>query len=178
VSERNYWISIFNETTWQEFLAAGANVAGFSESRYSLVQQIQPGDYLLCYLTKFSRWIGILKVISTPFMDRTRIWKNGAFPCRVNVEVVIELTLETAVPVLEMKDKLTVFQNLVKPTIWSGAFRVSPFLWKGVDGEAVVEAVHEASRNPVVRPLGKKKHLINSLKITRFAISLSSYSSF
>jgi predicted RNA-binding protein len=145
MDERSYWLSIYNEVTWQEFLVAGGDVAGFSEVRRSLALQIKPGDYLLCYLTGVSRWIGILEVISEPFIDKTPIWKRGTFPYRVRVKILFQLSLETAVPVLEMRDKLTVFQGLANPKIWSGAFRVSPFKWKEIDGEAVAKAVCEAS---------------------------------
>lgn len=150
VSERNYWLTIFSIETWQEFLEAGAETAGFQEIRASLVKKLQPGDYLLCYVTKISRWVGILEVVSGYFVDRSPIWRSGVFPCRVKVKAVICLTPDTAVPVLEMRDELTVFQNLANPKIWSGAFRVSPFQWKASDGEAVVSAVKEASENSVI----------------------------
>jgi hypothetical protein len=52
MASRNYWLDLFTGTTWQEFLDAGATVSGFRESRWSTVQKIRKGDYLLCYLTR------------------------------------------------------------------------------------------------------------------------------
>ena len=49
---------------------------------------MKPGDYLLCYLTGISRWIGVLEVVSEPFKDTTPIWKDEAFPARVRVRSV------------------------------------------------------------------------------------------
>jgi len=80
------------------------------------------------------------------------------FPCRTKVEVIAALTPETAVPVLELNDRLTIFQNLKNPNAWSGPFRGSPARWKHSDGEeAVVYAVMEAIENPVKRPVDKSK---------------------
>ncbi len=81
MSTRSYWLSLFSGTTWQEFLAAGSEVTGFPERRWRTVQQIQPGDYLLCYLTGISRWIGVLEATSEPFLDTSQIWKDNSFPC-------------------------------------------------------------------------------------------------
>jgi predicted RNA-binding protein len=123
---RNYWLDLFTGTTWEEFLSAGGEVSGFRERRWKAVQRIKPGDYLLCYLTGISRWIGVLEVVSEPFRDNTPIWKDEEFPCRVRVRPVATLTPETAVPVFELRDQLSVFQNLKNPNAWTGHFRGSP----------------------------------------------------
>jgi predicted RNA-binding protein len=88
MSSRTYWLDLFTWVTWQEFLAADGAVSGFREGRWNTVQQIKPGDYLLCYLTGVSRWIGILEVVSEPYMDQTPLWKDATFPCRVGVKIV------------------------------------------------------------------------------------------
>jgi hypothetical protein len=45
----------------KEFVESGAKISGFRESRWKSVQSIKRGDYLLCYLTGVSRFIGVLK---------------------------------------------------------------------------------------------------------------------
>jgi hypothetical protein len=135
MSSRTYWLDLFTWGAWQEFLAAGHTVSGFREGRWNSVQRIKPGDYLLWYLTGVSRWIGILEVLSEPFMDQTPLWKDATFPCRVSVKVVVALTPETAVPIESMREQLTIFQNLTSPTAWTGHLRGSPAKWKTPDGE-------------------------------------------
>jgi predicted RNA-binding protein len=154
---RNYWLDLFTWKTWREFLESGGEVSGFREGRWKTVQRIKPGDYLLCYLTGIGRWIGILEVTSEPYQDNSPIWKDEIFPSRVRVKVIAQLLPETAVPVRELKDCLSVFQNLKSPFAWTGHFRGSPAKWKASDGKAVVEAVLEASRNPVTRPIDAAK---------------------
>ena len=122
---RTYWLDLFTGTTWKEFLAAGGEVSGFRERRWKTVQQMEPGDYLLCYLTGISRWIGVLEVVSEPFKDTTPIWKDEAFPARIRVRQVATLAPETAVPVFELRDELSVFRDLKNPNAWTGHFRGS-----------------------------------------------------
>lgn len=157
MGDRNYWLDLFTGITWKEFLSAGGEVSGFRERRWKTVQRIKPGDYLLCYLTGVSRFIGILEVVSKAFRDDSPIWKDEDFPCRLKVKVVVKLTPETAVPVHDLRDELTIFQNLKSPIAWTGHFRGSPAKWKPQDGEAVVRAVMEAKDNPIVRPVDPAK---------------------
>lgn len=157
MSKRNYWLDLFTGATWTEFRNAGASVSGFRESRWATVQKIKPGDYLLCYLTGIGRFIGALEVLTPPFKDKTPIWKDEDFPCRLKVKPVVELTPETAVPVLEMREILSFFQNLTTPRAWTGHFRASPAKWNEADGEAIVQALLEAKANPVRRPVDERK---------------------
>jgi hypothetical protein len=151
---RSYWLDLFTVETWKEFLDHGGDVSGFSEKRHAVVQKIKPGDYLLCYLTRVSRWVGLLEVASEPFVDDKPIWSSRLYPSRVRVRMVLTLRPENGVPVLEMRDKLTIFRDLNNPNYWQGPLRQSPTKWKAADGEAVVQALQEASVNPVERPLG------------------------
>jgi len=157
MKKRQYWLDLFTGVTWEEFRAAGANISGFRKFRWKTIQRIKPGDYLLCYLTGVSRFIGILEVTGEPFLDNTPIWKDEDFPARLKVKTVVELTPETAVPVHELKELLSFFKNLKNPHAWSGRFRGSPAKWNTSDGEAIVKALSEAKKNPVVRSFDKRK---------------------
>ena len=63
MSSRAYWLDLFTGATWREFLDVGAQVTGFRSTRRTTVRQIKEGDYLLCYLTGVSRFIGMLEVV-------------------------------------------------------------------------------------------------------------------
>jgi hypothetical protein len=158
---RTYWLDLFTVETWQEFLSHGGDVSGFRESRWAIVQKIKPGDYLLCYLTGASRWVGLLEVAGEPYFDQEPIWSSQTYPSRLRVRVEVALSPEQGVPVLEMRDQLTVFRDLANPNLWSGPFRGSPRKWKAVDGEAISRALHEAKASPVERPLGPRVRRIS-----------------
>jgi predicted RNA-binding protein len=155
--KRNYWLDLFTGATWDEFKSSGATVSGFRESRWNTVRKIQPGDYLLCYLTGLSRFIGILEVTGGAYKDNTRIWKDEEFPCRLKVKIVAELTPETSVPVHELSGRLSFFKDLVSPHAWTGHFRASPVKWLPEDGEAIVQSVTNATINPTIRPFDPRK---------------------
>jgi len=157
MSNSKYWIDVFTGATWKEFLDSGAEISGFRKHRWKTVQRIKPGDYLLCYLTGVSRFVGVLEVISEGFKDDTPLWDDDDFPCRVKVREVVTLTPETAIPVHELKDELTVFRNLKNPNRWSGAFRGSPAKWEKSDGEVVVNALMNAKVDPVIRPVDESR---------------------
>ena len=90
----------FSPATWQEFVDSDMTVSGFRENRWSTVQRIRPGDYLLCYLTQVSRFIGVLEVTSEPYFERDHsIWKDDDFHCRVNVRVAVCVAVRVAVDV-------------------------------------------------------------------------------
>lgn len=94
------------------------------------------------------------------FKDDAPIWKDDIFPCRLKVKVVVALDPETGVPVREMKDVLSAFKTAKSDSYslaWTGRFRGSPARWSQADGEAVVQAVLSAQKNPVKRPIDPEK---------------------
>jgi hypothetical protein len=152
---RTYWLDLFTVETWKEFQDHGGDVSGFSEKRWAIVQKINPGDYLLCYLTQVSRWVGLLEVMGEPFLDERPIWSSAVYPSRVGVRTILALAPEHGVPVLAMREELSVFRGLDNPNKWQGPFRGSPVRWKPDDAEVIIRALEDAKANPVVRPLGR-----------------------
>jgi hypothetical protein len=152
VSERAYWLDLFSHKTWTEFLKAGGAVTGFRESRWRTAQRISSGDYFLCYLTGVSRWIGLLEVTGKAFQDQSPIWADDPFPVRLPVKLLIALEPDVAVPILELRDQLTIFRNLPNPHAWTGALRGSPARWKSSDAIAVIAALEQAKADPTTRP--------------------------
>ena len=155
---RQYWLDLFSGKTWEEFLKNGATISGFRERRRKIAGKIEPGDYLICYVTGISRFIAILEVKSRTFIDNSKIWEDDAFPVRFKVSLLYKLEPETAIPVLSLKDKLTLFKNLKYPKAWGAFFRGSPIKFNPVDGEIITNSIVEATRNPVKRPFDEEKY--------------------
>jgi len=117
---------------------------------------MKPGDYLLCYRTRLSRWVGVREVTGEPFFDGAPIWSSRVSRAGLASGSSSRCAPSMGVPVLDMRGELTVFQDLDNPNRWQGPFRDSPTRWKAADGEAVLRALHEAQANPVARPLGQR----------------------
>lgn len=138
MTKRGYWLDLFTGTTLKEFIEAGGSASGFPESRWKTMQRVRLGDYLLCYLMGIGRFVGVLEVVKAPYKDSTRIWKGDVYPCRLGVKQVEMLTPETAVPILDLKDRLSIFGPEKKPNAWKGYVRASLSKWTDTDGEIVV----------------------------------------
>lgn len=156
--DRRYWLDLFTGKTWDEFIENGASVSGFRARRRKMAEKIQPGDYLICYLTGISRFIAILEVKSKCYFDETPVFKDEAFPYRFKVASALMLEPSTAVPVLDLKDKLSIFKNLKSKNAWTGFFRGSPAEFEKTDGEAIVMAISDASKKPIKRNFDEKKY--------------------
>ena len=156
---RSYWLDLFTGSTWEEFLAAGGQVSGFRQSRAATVKKIEPGDWLVCYVTGVSRWIGILEVTGASFTSEEPIYTDDVFPARLPVKVVLQLAPENAVPITLLRDKLSYFHH-ESPIAWTGHFRGSPARMKPEDAQVVVDSLNAAVTDPVSRPyqLSKWQH--------------------
>jgi hypothetical protein len=152
-----YWLDLFTYETWQEFLAAGAKVSGFREKQWKAAQKIKPGDIFLCYLTGISRWIGTLEVTGPAYRGDSPIWSNNVFPARLPVKLIDRLEPPTAIPVIEMRDCLSIFRSLKSPHAWTGRFRGSLSKWDPEDGQAIVAAIKGALTNPIERQFDASK---------------------
>jgi len=157
--DRKYWLDLFTGKTWEEFLKHGASVSGFKERRATVARRIRPGDYLICYLTGVSRFIGVLEVLSESYFDTgTRIWEDQLFPVRFKVKVLYALTAKTAIPVHDLKDRLSIFRDAKTPRAWSGFFRGSLVQFDTKDAEAIVGAIRDATTNPIEREFDERKY--------------------
>lgn len=155
--ERAFWVCIFTYQAWENFLADGGRTASFRDRRWRTVQNIKEGDILLCYLTGISRWIGAMQVTGAPYRDTTTLWSDQGWALRAPVKVLANLEPVHAIPVIEMRDQLSLFQNMKNPQAWAGYFHGSPLRWGTRDGELVLEAIAHAVACPVLRPYDPTK---------------------
>ena len=139
MSDRAYWLSLFNQTTWQEFSDSEAEVMGFPETRQNSVRRIKQVDYL----TGVFRWIAVLEVTSEPYDDLAHIWKQAIFHCQVNVEVVASVEPKASVPAFSLSQGLQMF-NILKTPNWGLLFRIAPRELTFPDGETIVTAITKA----------------------------------
>jgi hypothetical protein len=98
-----YYLNLFSPATWEAFVRSPRNVSGFKPRQLPLARRIAAGDKLLCYMTKLSRWCGILEVQDGPFEDDTPIFAAVAdpFTVRFRVAPAICLAADRAVPIRE-----------------------------------------------------------------------------
>ena len=96
-----YFLDLFSPETYAAFKRSSQDISGFRFRHRFAAERIRPGDKLLCYLTKLSRWFGILEVVEGPFQDNTPIFhpEDDPFVIRFKVKPIIWLEPEKAVPI-------------------------------------------------------------------------------
>ena len=66
-----YLLDLFTPETWAAFREVGATVTAFRERHQHLAEQrVSRGDYFVCYLTRLSRWCGVLQAESEAYPRR------------------------------------------------------------------------------------------------------------
>jgi hypothetical protein len=132
-----YWIVASSEDVSERIRKGTLRDYGFDKKHKERVKEVRSGDLFLCYVKKAKKFIGILRITS-PFY-----WDDGEtdFPCRVGFKKVVMLTPDTAVPIDEMKDRLS-FRGRIKNPQNLGLFLMpSPREWAGRDGKLVAYAI-------------------------------------
>src|SRR5688572_26438076 len=94
-----FYTDIFSPETYQAFERSARDISGFRESEQAAASRIVPGDIFVCYMTKLSRWFGLLEVLSKPFVERTPIFyaADDPFVVRFRVRPIVWLPKEKAV---------------------------------------------------------------------------------
>ena len=137
------YLGLFTVESWREFKRHGGKIMGFNEKKAKTVARLQPGDRILCYLSKVSAFVGVLRVTGPSYMDRAEIWSDGVFPCRIPVEVELETPLSSAVPIRSLAGKLSFLPSGSKGTGWTIYVRSSPRRWTKGDASAVTQALQK-----------------------------------
>ncbi|MCC6612974.1 MAG: hypothetical protein IT320_05805 [Anaerolineae bacterium] len=96
-----YYLDLFSPETYEAFLRSDRRISGFRLRHQNAASRIQPGDRLICYLTKLSRWIGVLEVETEFFIQHTPIFYDSQDPfiVRFNVNPLALLPIEKAIPI-------------------------------------------------------------------------------
>jgi predicted RNA-binding protein len=135
-----YYIDLFSPDTYEAFLKSDQMVSGFSESQKNVAARIRPGDKLICYVTKLSRWAGVLEVTGGIYFDDSPIFteSNDPFIIRFKVKPITTLQMEHAIPVSEdlIWNNLSFTSKHPKGSVaWTGFVRSSPRKISDEDGK-------------------------------------------
>lgn len=125
-----YFLSLFSPETYEAFTKSGRDISGFRVRHQNAAARIQPGDKFLCYMTRLSRWVGILEVSTSWFKDETPLFypTEDPFSLRFKVKALAWLPKEKAIPIHEDRvwNELSFTRGHQKGSSkWTGAVRTS-----------------------------------------------------
>ena len=156
-----YFLDLFTPETWQAFRETGAAVTGFRERHLrSARERVKEGDIFLCYLTRLSRWCGVLQAESEAYHDESPIHDElDPFTVRFKVKPLVTLDPELAIPIRDDQvwSNLTITNQYEKGTpYWTGFFRASLNGIEEGDGSYLVELLEKQQTNPQSHPFSDK----------------------
>lgn len=134
-----YYLDLFSPETYEAFARSDRSVSGFRMRHGNVAQRVRCGDKFVCYMTRLSRWIGLLEVIDGPFVDETPIFYSDSDPfvVRFHVRPLVWLPVEKAVPIHDDRvwNQLSFTRGQSKrSSSWTGRLRGSLVQLEDADG--------------------------------------------
>lgn len=153
-----YYLNLFSPETYETFSHTDKSISGFRIRQRNAATKIKVGDRLVCYVTKISRWAGILEVLSTSFEDDTPFYypEDDPFVIRFKVAPIVWLNKEQAIPI---KDE-AVWNSLSftnghdqSTSTWTGKLRGSLNHLSKQDGQILETLIQAQSENGHIFPI-------------------------
>ena len=139
-----YFIDLFSPETHEAFSRSSRDISGFRLRHKGMADRIKAGDTLVCYLTRLSRWFGLLEVVEGPFIDGKPIFlpADDPFVVRFKVRPTVWLEIEKAIPIHDdtIWNGLSFTRRLEKGSIaWTGKVRGSLVRLDDADGKFLAQ---------------------------------------
>ena len=155
-----YFIDLFSPETHQAFGRSSRGVSGFRLRHKGMAERIKPGDTLVCYLTRLSRWCGLLEVVDGPFIDDKPIFvaEKDPFVVRFHIRAKAWLDIDKSIPIHEdaIWKGLSFTKALEKASIaWTGKVRGSLVRLDDRDGKLLQEQLLNQATQPKPYPLNE-----------------------
>jgi hypothetical protein len=141
-----YFIDLFSPETYEAFSRSSRDISGFRLRHRGMADRIAAGDVFVCYLTRLSRWFGVLEVLGSPFLDSKPIFvpENDPFVVRFKVRPVVWLDIDKAIPIHtdQIWNTLSFTRGLEHgSTAWTGKVRGSLVRLDDADGKFLCQAL-------------------------------------
>lgn len=153
-----YYTDLFSPSTYEAYERTDRGITGFRKRQESWAKRIQIGDRLICYMTRLSRWVGVLEVTGPMFIDESPRFtiENDPFIVRFPCKPLVWLKPELTVPIREKAvwDRLS-FTKGMNPAIstWTGKLRTSLNHIDDEDGKFLEDLLLAQAKNGTVYPV-------------------------
>ena len=154
----SYFLDLFSPETYEAFGRSDQSISGFRIRHKNAAERVRPGDKLVCYMTKLSRWFGILEVLEGPFQDNKPIFypEGDPFVVRFRVRPRVWLAADKAIPIYEddVWNRLSFTRGETRGTpTWTGRVRTSLVQLSEDDGRLLEALLVEQVRGGKTYPV-------------------------
>lgn len=141
-----YFIDLFSPETYEAFSRSSRDISGFRLRHRGMAERLSPGDIFVCYLTRLSRWFGVLEVLEGPFVDSKPIFvpDGDPFVVRFKVRPLVWLDIDRAIPIHsdDIWNGLSFTRGLEHgSTAWTGKVRGSLVRLDDRDGKFLCDTL-------------------------------------
>src|SRR5690606_29033202 len=158
-----YYLDLFSPETYEAFTKSDQSVSGFRARQRNAAAKVKPGDKLLCYMTKLSRWFGVLEVMDGPYEDDAPIFypEKDPFIVRFKVRPSVWLPKELGVPIHE--DEIWNHLSFTKgqdrgTSTWTGKIRSSLVRLSDADGRLIESKLASQLRNGHIYEVNEQQY--------------------
>lgn len=165
-----YFLDLFSPETYEAFSRSDRTVSGFRLRHRGVAGRVKAGDRFVCYMTKLSRWVGVLEVLEGPYVDETPLFFPDADPfvVRFRVRPIAWLPVEKALPIHEDRvwNALSFTRGQSRnSSTWTGRLRGSlvqlaendgAFLESAIEAQASGGVTYTVDENEYKRLLGHR----------------------
>ena len=153
-----HFIDLFSPETHSAFSRSSRDISGFRLRHKGMADRIKAGDMLVCYLTRLSRWFGLLEVLEGPFIDHKPVFlpADDPFVVRFKVRLVVWLDIEKGIPIHDdaIWKGLSFTRRLEKESIaWTGKVRGSLVRLDDADGKFLADKLLAQAKEEKAYPL-------------------------
>jgi len=156
-----FFIDLFSPETHAAFSRSSRDTSGFRLRHKGMADRIKVGDTFVCYLTRLSRWFGLLEVLEGPFIDNNPIFlpADDPFVVRFKVRPAVWLEIEKAIPIHDdaIWNGLSFTRRLEKGSIgWTGKVRGSLVRLEDADGKFLAQKLLAQTTEGKAYPLDEQ----------------------
>lgn len=158
-----YYIDIVSPETYESWTKSSKTFSGFQKRQFKASKKIHPGDKFISYMTKLSRWVGLLEVQSESYLDETPFFyeSNDPYIVRFKVSPIVWLPKENGLPIHDdsIWDNLSFTKGHDKHgSSWTGIFRSSLNRLDDSDGKFLEELLVAQAKNLVKYPVDESEY--------------------
>ncbi len=155
-----YYLNIFSPETWRGFRESGSQITGVRDRYLNAAGRVNPGDLMLCYLTRLSRWSGLLEVESHVYQDTSAVHDElDEYKVRFRVKPIVVLDLESSIPIYDddVWHSLSLTKNHQRGrSDWTGFFRGTLNEFDISDGQFLAQLLQKQDTDHKAYPFSDK----------------------
>lgn len=158
-----YYLDLFSPETYEVFTKSTRDISGFRLRQQNAASRIAVGDKLICYMTKLSRWVGVLEVMSKCFRDDKPLFyeTDDPFVVRFRVKPLAWLPKEKAIPIRDERvwHRLSFTRDCDRDyPYWTGKLRSSLNQLDEEDGRFLEELILAQAEGGEVFPVDESEY--------------------